>query len=106
MAGNSDRPGGGIHLKEIRDLAERFSGDQIEGCIHHQLDAGSNPCAPDTGSEQAMNVLAKAEYVRGLMDEQGYSLSQAIRELGRRIRRVQQFGEGEAGQSGPGDAQG
>jgi len=83
----------GVHLKEVRELAQRFSEDQIEGCIHHQLDEGSNPCAPDGTAEEAMGVLAKAEYVRHLMDEGGYSLSAAIRELGRRIRRMQQFGE-------------
>lgn len=90
-----DREGteGGIPIKEIRDLARRFSANQIEGCIHHQLDAGNNPCAPDESAEQAMNALAKAEYVRHLMDREGYGLSAAIRELGRRIRRLQQSGE-------------
>jgi len=93
----SDAAQGGIHVKEIRDLAQRFSGQQIEGCIHHQLDEGSNPCAPDESAEEAMNVLAKAEYVRHLMDDEGYSLAAAIRELGHRIRRMQQYGE-----AGPG----
>ncbi len=83
---------GGIPLEEIRDLARRFSEEQIEGCIHHQLDAGHNPCAPDKATEEAMNILAKAEFLRQLMEEQGYGLSAAIRELGRRIRKVQQGG--------------
>ena len=80
-----------MHLKEIRELAQRLSGEEIEGCIHHQLDEGSNPCAPSESAEAAMNVLAKADYVRDLMDAHGYSLSGAIRELGHRIRRAQQL---------------
>ena len=88
---NGPGPAGGMHLKEIRELAQRFSGEEIEGCIHHQLDAGSNPCAPSESAEEAMNVLAKADYVRDLMDQHGYSLSEAVRELGRRIRRAQQL---------------
>lgn len=83
--------GSGMHLKEIRELAQRFSGEEIEGCIHHQLDAGNNPCAPSESAEEAMNMLAKADYVRDLMDDHGYSLSEAVRELGRRIRRAQQL---------------
>jgi hypothetical protein len=91
MATEGEDQGSGMHLKEIRELAQRFSGEEIEGCIHHQLDEGSNPCAPSESAEEAMSVLAKADYVRDLMDEQGYSLSQAVRELGRRIRRAQQL---------------
>lgn len=93
--GGDDRRG--IHLAEIRDLAQRFSADQIEGCIQHQLDAGNSPCGPSQSVEEALGVLAKAEYVRHLMEEEGYSLSAAIRELGRRIRRTQQYGAPDAG---------
>ena len=95
--GSGEGDEGGIHVKEIRDLARRFSGEQIEGCIHHQLDAGNNPCAPSESAEAAMDVLAKADYVRHLMDDQGYTLSQALRELGRRIRRMQRYGEADPG---------
>ncbi|MEF8793698.1 hypothetical protein [Thiohalorhabdus sp.] len=84
-------------VREIRELARRFSEAEIENCIHHQLDAGNNPCAPDESAKEAMAVLAKAEYVRQLMEEPGYSLSQAIRELGRRIRQVQQYGSPQEG---------
>lgn len=79
-----------VHIREVRELARRFSAAQIEGCIQHQLDEGSNPCAPDGSAEEAMSVLAKAEYVRHLMEERDLSLSEAIRELGRRIRALQQ----------------
>ncbi len=85
---------GGAHIPEVRELAKRFSAEEIEGCIHHQLDEGDNPCAPDESAEEAMSVLAKAEYARSLVEEQGMSLSEAIRELGRRIRAVQQRGSG------------
>ena len=94
MAGsNGEEAGGGLSIKEVRELAARLSAEEIESCIHHQLDEGHNPCAPDEQAEEAMNVLAKAEYVRHLMDR-GQTLSEAIRELGRRIRAVQQGGPG------------
>jgi hypothetical protein len=89
--GEGKDPGHVLPIREVRELAGRFSAEEIEGCIHHQLDEGSNPCAPEEQAEEAMNVLAKAEYVRRLMD-QGKSLSEAIRDLGRRIRSVQEGG--------------
>lgn len=97
MADQDTSKGSGIHVREIRELARRFSEAEIEGCIHHQLDAGGNSCAPDESAEVAMTILAKAEYVRHLMEEQGYSLSWALRELGRRIRQVQQYGAPQEG---------
>ena len=39
-----------------------------------------------------MDALAKADFVRQLMEEQGMSLSDALRDLGRRIRSVQEGG--------------
>ena len=97
MVGKGAGKASSTYIREVRELARRFSGTEIEGCIHHQLDAGNNPCAPDESAEQAMAVLAKAEYVRHLMEERGYSLSGAIRELGRRIREVQQYGAPQGG---------
>lgn len=81
-----------VPVKEIRDLAQRFSSTQIENCISHQLDDGSNPCAASKDAEAAMDALAKADFVRQLMEEQGMSLSDALRDLGRRIRSVQEGG--------------
>ncbi len=77
-----------LHLAEIRELARRFNSEQIEACIQSTLESGHNPCFEDGDTEEVMNVLAKAEFVKSQM-EQGMPLPEAIRELGRRIRAAQ-----------------
>jgi uncharacterized protein YoaH (UPF0181 family) len=79
-----------IHVKEIRELARRYTAEEIEACIAQQLGAGTNPCEAGESTTEIVNVLAKAEYVQHLMQEKGMTIGEAIRELGRRIRAVQQ----------------
>ncbi len=79
---------GKINIKEIRDLARRFTPDQIEKCIAQQIDIGKNVCRENGSTEAVVNELAKAEFVRSLVDE-GVSLNDAVRELARRIRVIQ-----------------
>ena len=81
-----------IHLAEIRVLAQRFRPQELEACIRDQLEAGANVCEPSGRTEEIVGVLAKAEFVKALM-EKGFTLSEAMRELGRRMRAVQQQGE-------------
>ncbi len=80
-----------MHIAEIRELARRFSPAELETCIQQQLSGGSNPCEEEGSPEDTISVLAKAEYVRHLV-ENGMPLGAAIRELGRRIRALQQDG--------------
>ncbi|MBI3345017.1 MAG: hypothetical protein HY028_09230 [Gammaproteobacteria bacterium] len=80
-----------LHLAEIRALAQRFSPDEIEACIREQLDEGANVCEPSGRTEEIVGVLAKAEFVKVLVAK-GATLPEAMRELGRRIRAVQQQG--------------
>jgi hypothetical protein len=75
-------------LTQIKDIAKRFSPEQIEGCITQQIETGDNVCLTDENSEKIINELSKAEVVRGLMDE-GMGLADALRELARRMRLVQ-----------------
>lgn len=77
-----------IDLKEIKELSKRFTPEQIEGCITQQLETGENVCLRDESSEKIINELAKARFIRSLMDE-GMSLADALRELARRMRQVQ-----------------
>ena len=77
-----------MNITEIRSLASRFSTEAIETCIQLAIENKENPCYSANELEDIMNVLAKASFVRGLM-EQGKSLVEAIRELGKRIRSVQ-----------------
>lgn len=75
-------------MTEIRELAGRFTPEQIEGCITQQLQIGENVCVSDASTEKVVNELSKAQFIRELIGK-GYTMSDAIRELARRIRRVQ-----------------
>ncbi len=77
-----------IHIDEIRHLAKTFTPDEIEQCIEQQIQEGTNICDTSGPTEKVINELSKAGFVRELMDK-GVSLSDAIRELASRIRRVQ-----------------
>ncbi len=77
-----------IDIKEIKKLAKRFTPDEIESCIQQQLKEGENICDIKGPIEYVISELAKAEVVKRLM-EQGMSITDAVRELARRIRLVQ-----------------
>jgi hypothetical protein len=81
-----------IDLREIRELARRFSPDQIENCIRQQMEAGTNVCLKNEATEVVIGELAKAEFVRDLMDK-GLSQNDAFRELARRIRQITRMKE-------------
>jgi hypothetical protein len=77
-----------IDIKEIRELAKRFTPEQIEGCISDQIVKGQNVCMRTEDAEKTINELAKTEYIRNLVDG-GMSLADALRELARRMRLMQ-----------------
>ncbi|MGB9716379.1 MAG: hypothetical protein ACPL1G_08245 [Thermodesulfovibrionales bacterium] len=77
-----------IFIKEIKELAKRFTSEEIESCIQQQLKEGENICDVKGPVEYVIGELAKAEFVKKLMEE-GMSISDAVRELARRIRLVQ-----------------
>lgn len=81
-------------VKEIKEIAKKFSPEQIEACITQQVETGENVCLEDGTSEKIINELAKARVVRGFMDK-GISLADALRELARRMRLIQKGFEGE-----------
>ena len=73
---------------EIKKLVDKYSSTQIEMCILQQLAKGENECGIVKGSDdEVIQALSKAEVVREMMD-QGMKFSDALRELGRRIRAV------------------
>lgn len=76
-----------MDTKELKRLVERYSARQIEKCIHQQLERGENQCEIVDETDEVISELSKAEVVRELMD-QGMKFSEALRELGRRIRTV------------------
>ncbi len=76
-----------MDTKELKKLVEKYSPDQLESCILQQLSKGENECELVDGGDDVITALSKAGVVRELMD-QGMKFSDALRELGRRIRAV------------------
>jgi len=77
-----------MDIKNIREIAKKYTPEQIESCISKQIETGKNICLTDATSEKIINELSKAGVVRELMD-QGMDLADALRELARRMRLVQ-----------------
>ncbi len=72
---------------ELKKIVEKYSSEQLESCIRQQLEKGENACEVIDEADKAIEELSKAEVMRELMD-QGMKFSDALRELGRRIRAV------------------
>jgi len=77
--------------KDLKKLTEKYSIDRLEICIRQQLEKGENECEIVDETDEVITTLSKAEVMRELID-QGMSFSEALRELGRRIRAV--YGKG------------
>lgn len=77
-----------INIKEIRELAQKFSTVEIETCITQQLQEGINECKLGGPADHVINELSKAEYVSNRMAD-GVSVVDAMRELAKKIRNVQ-----------------
>ncbi|MEO5356986.1 MAG: hypothetical protein H7844_06775 [Nitrospirae bacterium YQR-1] len=77
-----------INIKEIKELAQKFSTQEIETCITQQLQEGVNECKLGGPTDHVINELSKAEYVSNRMAE-GASVIDAMRELAKKIRNVQ-----------------
>ncbi len=77
-----------MDVKEIKELAKRFTPEQIEGCITQQLETGKNVCLKNPSAEYIINELSKAEFIKKLMGE-GMELADALRELAKRMRSIQ-----------------
>ncbi len=72
---------------ELKRLVATYSADQIETCIQQQLEKGANACELVDETDEVIAALSKAGVVKELMD-QGMKFSEALRELGKRIRAV------------------
>ncbi len=76
-----------METRELKRLVEKYSPSQLESCIREQLAKGENACELVDEADEVITALSKAEVVREIMDE-GKTFSEALRELGRRIRAV------------------
>jgi len=77
-----------VYTREVRELAGRFSAEQLERCLTEELDTGGNLCDVNGPTGDVVNTLAEAEFVRDQVDR-GVPLPDAIRELAGRMRSVQ-----------------
>lgn len=77
-----------VNIREIRDVANRFEAIEIESCMNLAMANKQNPCYSKQDTEEMMNVLAKASFVRTQV-ELGLSVGAALRELGNRMRLIQ-----------------
>lgn len=73
--------------RELKKLVANYSLEQLETCIRQQLEKGENACEVADGDDEVIATLSKAEVIKELMAE-GMKFSEALRELGRRIRAV------------------
>jgi hypothetical protein len=76
-----------MDTKELKKLTERFGLERLESCIQQQLAQGANDCTRPAATNEVIETLSKAGVVREMMD-QGMTFSDALRELGRKIRAV------------------
>ena len=80
-----------MNLKEIKEIAQKFTPEEIEMCINETLKNGEpspQDCKVSGDIVEKLDTLSKAQFVRGLV-EKGYSEIDAIRELARKIREIQ-----------------
>lgn len=82
------QPLASLHIAEIRALAKRYDAGSIEHCMELALANKANPCYLADEADEVVNVLAKTGFVLELI-QQGKTLNEAIRELGKRIRAMQ-----------------
>lgn len=78
-------------IQHVRELAEKYSRDELEKCIDQQLGEQSNACFAGGDDIETMNVLAKASWIREQLESGACeSLTDAIRKLAASMRNVQQ----------------
>jgi hypothetical protein len=81
-----------VDVKEIREIAKRFTPEQIESCITQQIETGKNICLKNPSAEYIINELSKAEFIKRRMAE-GIELADALRELANQMRSIQKGGK-------------
>ncbi|HDQ45822.1 MAG TPA: hypothetical protein ENN17_10060 [bacterium] len=81
-------------IHQVRELAEKFSHDELERCIDRQIGEGTNPCCLCSTAEETVNILSKASWVRKQIETgTSPSLTDALRKLAASMRRITQTGK-------------
>jgi Family of unknown function (DUF6952) len=76
-----------MKTQDLKKIVDKYSPEQLATCIRQQLEKDENACEIVDEKDEVIASLSKAEVVRELMDE-GKTFSEALRELGKRIRAV------------------
>jgi hypothetical protein len=77
-----------VNVSQIRELADHYAAVELEACIREELERGTNTCMLTGDQAKVISMLSMAGFVRARMEQDDISLSQALRILGRRMRRV------------------
>ena len=80
----------GSSIKAVRDLARCYGAAELNHCLTTQIETQTNGCVVCADSSRSVDLLARAAYVKNRVEEKGVTVNEAIRELGRKMRGVQQ----------------
>ncbi len=81
-----------MNLIAVKELALSYSAQQLEQCLSSEISEGHCVCQlpqASTTRETSIDSLAKAQVVREYMESAHVSVSDAMRELARRMRTLQ-----------------
>jgi len=77
-----------ININQIKGLSCRYTAGELDGCIQDALQGGSNACLDIQDQTEGISMLSMAGFVRSQMEQEGLSVSRALRILGQRMRRL------------------
>jgi DNA-binding protein H-NS len=77
-----------LDLKSIKELAEKFSVEQLSECADKLENDGKCVCSQKEDLNEAMSDVLQALEVRNLMDAKGITLQESVREFSKRVRSV------------------
>ena len=77
-----------MNVANVKNLAQTYSYAQLDVCLTDAINGKPNSCTVLGTTEDQVNDLAKAEFVRSKMDE-GMTAQLALRDLAARMRRAQ-----------------
>ena len=78
-------------MQHVKQLAEKYSHEELEKCIADEINNGKNVCFTGETEEDTMNTLSKASYIRRLVAEgKAENVLDGLRKLAAQIRSVQQ----------------
>ena len=77
-------------MKDVRELAEKYSHAELERFIEQQIREGKNSGYKGADDEATMGALVKASYVSQLLEEEkAENITDAIRKMAAGMRSLQ-----------------